>query len=227
MQKELTMFTKSARLSLLAGFALVALGVTACQEPPPPEPKLSAEPAAIEVDKNTTTHKLQVDGGGRPSDLEKHRLKAFIADTGGSRPESLHVTINGSRPEAQLRSIKNLLVADGVTDSKIVIASSAAGKSGGSSTVTISVDRFVAVAPHCPPWSTGEVATNDNSTRPNLGCANLANFAAMVADPEDLVAGSSSRYGDGKTAAAAVQRYDEDKLKELPKSNEGFIAGSK
>ena len=206
------------RFSQLAGLVAIAIGAAACQEPPPPEPKLIAEPSAVEIDKTSTEHKLQVDGHGNPSALEKRRLSAFIADTAGNRPESLHATISGSRPAEQLRGIARLLVADGVVESKITIVP---GKgTGPSSTVTIAFDRYTAAVPTCPAWSTGEVATNDNSTRANLGCTNLANFAAMIADPHDLVAGSSSRYGDGTTAAAGVQRYHEDKVKQLPKLQE-------
>jgi hypothetical protein len=47
---------------------------------------------------------------------------------------------------------------------------------------------------------------------------NDANLRAMVASPSDLVRGVSSAGGDGQQAAAAIDRYRNDKMRLLPDS---------
>ncbi len=64
--------------------------------------------------------------------------------------------------------------------------------------IRISYLRYVAEGPQCGKWPTNLATTNENLSYPNLGCANQANFAAMVANPADLVTprASTPRAGD-------------------------------
>jgi type IV pilus biogenesis protein CpaD/CtpE len=55
----------------------------------------------------------------------------------------------------------------------------------------------------------------DGVWRPNG--ANEADLRAMVASPSDLVRGVAS-HGDGQQAAAALDRYRNDKVRPLPDS---------
>ena len=87
------------------------------------------------------------------------------------------------------------------------------------------VERAVATPPDCPGWSTAATAATDNTTSARLGCSNLNNLAAMVADPNDLVAGSTRLNADGATGAAAVKRYHDDKVKVLVDHNAAFAPG--
>jgi hypothetical protein len=52
--------------------------------------------------------------------------------------------------------------------------------------------------------------------RPNG--ANEANLRAMVVSPADLARGVSAPGGDGQQAAAALERYRNDKVRALPDS---------
>jgi type IV pilus biogenesis protein CpaD/CtpE len=52
--------------------------------------------------------------------------------------------------------------------------------------------------------------------RPNG--ANDANLRAMVVAPSDLVSGVSDTSGNGQQAAAAIDRYRNDKMRLLPDS---------
>lgn len=210
------MTTQHPHAFVLGALAVLAMGLAGCTEPPPPEPKLLAEPAALQVDKKTETHKLAVDAAGKPSDLERRRLAAFIADVAGKDPAAVHVTIQSSQTAPHMQAIVKLIAAEGIDPRKIDFG---AAPGGSSRSVTIVADKYTAEAPDCPAWDTGPVATNNNSTRANLGCANLSNLAAMVADPHDLIAGKSSTKADATTAAAAVQRYHDDKVKDLPQHN--------
>ena len=53
--------------------------------------------------------------------------------------------------------------------------------------IRISYLRYVAEGPQCGKWPTNLGVDHDNLNYPNLGCANQANFAAMIANPADLV----------------------------------------
>jgi hypothetical protein len=54
----------------------------------------------------------------------------------------------------------------------------------------------------------------EGTWRPNG--ANDANLRAMVVSPSDLVRGVSSTDGNGQQAAAALDRYRNDKVRLLP-----------
>jgi len=51
------------------------------------------------------------------------------------------------------------------------------------------------------------------------GHTNRQNLVLQVANPADLVRGSGTPGGDGQMAAAAIERYRNDKLKKLPASD--------
>lgn len=203
----------SSLFMLFAGTALLV----ACTVPPaPPPPALqAAPPLEIPVHKETTQHTLQVGPRGQVSSLERSRLSAFIADLAGSRPEALHVVVSGARPGEDLGRVVKMLVSDGVDPAKIGVARTQA--TAGTAIVTISVDKYVATPPVCEPWkSVSSADYENNAARPDLGCSDLNNLGAMIADPNDLVQGTSSRFADGTTAASAVRRYHEDNVKDLP-----------
>ena len=64
--------------------------------------------------------------------------------------------------------------------------------------IRISYSRYVAEGPQCGKWSSNLAETSSNLNYPNLGCATQANFAAMIANPADLVAPRTAtpRIGD-------------------------------
>lgn len=70
------------------------------------------------------------------------------------------------------------------------------------------ITRSTASVPGCPDWSTKSDINYGNGTYSNYGCATNSNLAAMVADPEDLLAG---KQGTGETVVTtstkAIQSY--------------------
>ena len=73
-------------------------------------------------------------------------------------------------------------------------------------TVRVVVGRSTATVPDCPNWKHGGASV----TSPGYGCAVNSNFAAMVADPSDLVLGQAgSGTGDAATASKAIKVYRE------------------
>lgn len=75
--------------------------------------------------------------------------------------------------------------------------------------VRVVASRATASVPGCPVWNSADVAPRV-ATSPNYGCATNANLAAMIADPNDLVAGRpGSIEGGAGTAARAVRVHRE------------------
>jgi pilus assembly protein CpaD len=215
-----------SRSSLAAALGLT-MAVCGCDQTTPPQPLSlqSSAPLTIPVHKQSEIHSLPLAANGQASPLERDRLRAFIADVAGSRPDALHVTIGGEPTRAQLREIKALLVLDGVDPSKIEVAPAGTGPRA---PLTIAVDRYSATPPVCSPWtsvSTASAEVNANPARSDLGCTTLNNLGAMVADPHDLVKGSSDPYAYGDTSATAVSRYRNDEVKPFLRPG-GFAPGS-
>ncbi|MBH1944781.1 CpaD family pilus assembly protein [Erythrobacter sp. YJ-T3-07] len=70
------------------------------------------------------------------------------------------------------------------------------------------VTRSVATVPTCPDWSDDGDGNFANATSRNYGCATNSNYAAMVANPEDLVRGQSSRGGSSVNGSTrAIEAY--------------------
>ncbi len=72
------------------------------------------------------------------------------------------------------------------------------------------ITRTTASVPGCPDWTKERDANYANATSPGYGCAVNGNLAAMVANPEDLLAGQA---GTGETvimsSTKAIETYRE------------------
>lgn len=74
--------------------------------------------------------------------------------------------------------------------------------------VRVVVTRSRAEVPGCPNWSAKSDLNDNNATYPGYGCAVNGNLAAMVADPEDLIAGKAAVGGSSEaTATKAIEGY--------------------
>jgi len=77
----------------------------------------------------------------------------------------------------------------------------------------IVVIRATANVPGCPDWRRGSYPELSGSTTSNFGCAVNANFAAMVADPNDLVIGRTAEPGtNSEDIQKAVRFHRETKV---------------
>jgi pilus assembly protein CpaD len=73
--------------------------------------------------------------------------------------------------------------------------------------VRVLVSRTRAEVPGCPNWSTPASPNYENRTTSNFGCSVNSNYAAMVANPEDLIHGRDGSGIDAFTASRAVESY--------------------
>lgn len=76
----------------------------------------------------------------------------------------------------------------------------------------IVVSRSAAKVPGCPDWSAKTDTNFKSATSPNYGCAVNSNMAAMIADPEHLIQGATSK-GDTVVMSSnkAIDVYRETK----------------
>jgi pilus assembly protein CpaD len=82
----------------------------------------------------------------------------------------------------------------------------------------VAITRTLVTLPACPNWSKPSYSDFGNQPSSNFGCATETNLGMMVAHPTDLASGLPSGGGSGQPAAAAVNRYLNDKV-ELPNAN--------
>jgi pilus assembly protein CpaD len=73
--------------------------------------------------------------------------------------------------------------------------------------IRVTYIRYVAEAPPCGDWSSNLAHVAGNVLPPNFGCATQHNFAAMVADPRDLVAPDSTGQADAQRRLTVLQKY--------------------
>jgi pilus assembly protein CpaD len=78
--------------------------------------------------------------------------------------------------------------------------------------VRVVVSRMKAEVPGCPDWSRSSVGNYNSDAPSNYGCASNASFAAMVANPNDLVDGSHrGTFTDNNTNYRAIYKPKEAK----------------
>jgi pilus assembly protein CpaD len=82
----------------------------------------------------------------------------------------------------------------------------------------IEIGRYLVSTPPCPNWSSPASSDFTNMHPSNFGCATATNFGEMVASPADLASGQPLGMAAGQPAAAAVNRYNTDKVV-LPTAN--------
>lgn len=79
--------------------------------------------------------------------------------------------------------------------------------SADSSGVRVVVSRSTASVAGCPDWRRKSNPEFAASTMSNYGCAVNSNIAAMVANPDDLVAGQPGSGTDSRTITRAIKTY--------------------
>lgn len=193
-------------------------------------------PGVAEYTKTEAPNALRVDGAtselafafapgsDRLAAGETVRLDRLVA-TGRIRPaDRVTVAASGPAPLAAARAaaVSARLLRWGIVADTGQLAAAPRNRA------IVTVGRYAVTLPPCPNWSMPRANDFTNAPTSNFGCATAVNFGLMVASPGDLVAGRQLAPADGKPAAAAVNRYLDDKVPALPsEANMGPIqAGS-
>ena len=102
--------------------------------------------------------------------------------------------------------IRSLMSEIGFKQSDVNIEAVPAGGDA-QAPIRISYLRYVAEGPQCGTWPTNLAMTYDNNNYHNMGCATQANFAAMVANPADLVTPRSSTPRNAERDHTVWEKY--------------------
>jgi pilus assembly protein CpaD len=154
-------------------------------------------------------------GPGLPI-AERARLRAWFTSLGLGYGDSIAVesTYGNGAARADVARVAaeyGLLLSDGVP---IIAGAPEPGA------IRVIVSRSVAHVPGCP---FADEHQGPSATSINYGCSVNTNFAAMVADPNDLVLGQvGSAAGDPNTAAKAIKLYRDAK----PTGSNGLLNAS-
>lgn len=176
-----------------------------------------AEAHPISVDSQVVT--LTISGDVTTSDIsnvDKSRLQAFASSylTNGHGP--LTVTApsgagNDRNDHEAAADIRQALNDAGVPWSAIHGATYRTGDANNDQ-IILSFTRYVATASPCGNWSGLRSRDYRNLRSPNMGCATMNNFAAMIADPHDLIAPSETAPRDGQTVVRTMELYREGQI---------------
>lgn len=76
----------------------------------------------------------------------------------------------------------------------------------------VEIGRYLVSTPPCPNWSGPASSDFGNVHDSNFGCATATNLGEMIANPVDMASGQPLGLAAGQPAAAAVNRYNTDKV---------------
>jgi pilus assembly protein CpaD len=192
--------------SLIALTALLALA--ACR------------PGVAEYSESEANNQLMLDKANRQFDVRfgrgsarllpagAARLRAAIADGTLIPSDRVNVATGGSPALAAARfaSISSELLRYGIVATKSPLAAGAADRA------IIQSGRYLVTLPACPNWSKQPSVDYTNTLSSNYGCADAINLGLMIASPADLAEARPVGMAAGTPAAAAIQRYEGDKV---------------
>jgi pilus assembly protein CpaD len=136
--------------------------------------------------------------------LDKYRT----VDAGNSRLviEAPSWSSNEVAAMQAIAEIRSLMTESGF-DASSVSVESYPSSTGSQPPIRVSYLRYVAEGPECGRWPTNLASTPANVNYPNLGCATQANFAAMIANPADLVKPRSATPSSAERSDAVWDKY--------------------
>ena len=176
------------------------------------------QPKRVQVHVNAESYIVKLTRNGktlRPG--EKEELDQYLAHLGDIQDVefSLRRTHKGMSL-ASLTPVEKELIKRGADPNKIYrLAEIGVDYQGEWSDVEIIAKQYVAVTPGCPNGSRLDMLGGENANSSDFGCATAAALAMSIADPRDLARGRDLGPASGVNTSAAVQRYDDDKVKEL------------
>ncbi|HEX3862230.1 MAG TPA: CpaD family pilus assembly lipoprotein [Stellaceae bacterium] len=192
--------------SLLAVVALLALA--ACRPG-------AAEYTEAEAPKNLTLDNVSglvnlrfAAGSSRLLPADAARLRAMAASGGISPSDRVSIAAGGP---PRLASARAQTIANELLRYRII---SSERPFGGvpANVAVLYTGRYLVTTPPCPNWSKPAQLDYGNALSSNFGCSTASNLGQMVWNPADLAEGRPIGLASGVTAAAAVNRYEADKV---------------
>lgn len=226
----------------LLAVGLVAASAAGCTMPMSNGEEQGITPTArfpITVEPQVVTMAIMVDDGmQRLAPGESDRVRAF-AERWKARGQGM---INAAAPvggenraaaRAGLEEVKRVLRASGV-ESRAIHMSSYRADNDGVAPITLSFVTLAATAQDCGmDWSENLGWTPRNTPWPEFGCTTQHNFAAVIANPRDMLEPRSSDPADnarrskilenhrnGTTTAAQKTNDDSGNVSNLPSASQ-------
>lgn len=186
------------------GVALAVLGCSGGCSGPRPDPwGQAAQEQGIAVEVVRRPVRVATGPDGRPSAQEVRRVVAELQRFVGGNLGALHLYLPDATTGAAV--LAEALVPLGVNPRKLRTTLPRAGT--GRHGFTAVAERFVAHAPACPSVDLAGAAFGPNEPRAGLRCTGLANLAAQVSDPADLLLNGAVAPPDPERATMPVARY--------------------
>ena len=213
---------------LMVGTALLVLGGCAGGfNKTTVTPNSVAENYPIMVDQQTVTLTIAVDRSlSDVSVMDKARLRAFVDSYVAQGHGPVTVTAPSGNPndffgQELATDIRQELHTLGVPWDAMLGATYRISSTAEAQEVIVSYSRYVATASPCGAFDEVWARNRKNLTSKNFGCATQANFAAMIADPRDLVEPSAvaapdtvrrvegiTLFQQGAATASAEESYE-------------------
>jgi pilus assembly protein CpaD len=166
------------------------------------------------VDFVTMAHKVEfAPGTAKPEAGEDRKLADFLAqldfgygdqltiDVGPKRNDATADQLAAKRLDAVAKMLRQIRAPATVAQRPTVDGALSPNA------VVVTLGRYVVTPPSCPDWTKPEADDFTNTPASNYGCANATNMGLMVANPADLVRGSSDGSADGDYGAIGIQHY--------------------
>jgi pilus assembly protein CpaD len=143
---------------------------------------------------------------------QRSSIQAFMAQNASASAGVIQVLMPSGAPNSTaakrvLPHIVSALRKSGVQGGNIVTASYDASGSESSAPVRISYRAMSAGTEPCGKWTADLGDTSENKNYENFGCASQNNFAAMIANPADLIGPRLPDTIDPVRRGLAISRY--------------------
>jgi pilus assembly protein CpaD len=189
--------------SLLGAVLLLSLAACATQYTEAEAPKhLTLDEASAQI------RVRFVPGSSRLAAADAVRLRALASTGRIASTDRIGLAVGGGPVLAAARydTLSAELLPYGILVSPRPIAGVPANEA------IIEAERYLVTTPPCPNWSKRAPIGFTNTLASNFGCATAVNLGRSVWSAADLVEGRHLATTDAIPAAAAVQRYEADKV---------------
>ncbi|MEC3910679.1 CpaD family pilus assembly protein [Sphingobium sp. CR2-8] len=197
-------------LKALAAIAIMALPMTTHARPPRANRSVDSVHQPV-VSHSAYTFDVQAGSGGGLTPTEAIRLNDWFVSIGLGYGDSIAIVTEGGYYSPALRDD----IGDVVARHGLLIAEDSSAEAGqaAAGNVRLIVRRATASVPGCPDWHQKQETDINLGASSNFGCGVNGNWAAMVANPEDLVRGQGTD-SDLRTATSnrAISTYRDKPL---------------
>lgn len=197
------MTSVSRKILRLGALALLAAPLGACMDSSNRSVESVHQPVV-----SYASYVFDVQSGPALADYDARRLSDWFASIGLNYGDQVAIVTDSGYYSPGLREdVANMVARHGLLLGEDGSAAAGVAPEG---TIRLVVRRATASVPGCPDWSSKAETNMDLGGGSNFGCGVNSNWAAMVANPEDLVRGQSTD-SDLRTATSnrAISTYRE------------------